>query len=78
VTVSVGAAQRLRLASIATGALVVGAVTVRVANPMAVPGPSVSAIIPLLWAIGALIVVVLTQSWAPTLAWACALFWYRV
>jgi signal transduction histidine kinase len=73
VTVSVGAAQRLRLASIATGALVVGAVTVRVANPMAVPGPSVSAIIPLLWGIGALIVVVLTQSWAPTLAWAAAI-----
>ncbi len=63
----------LRLAAVATGALVAGAIVLRLANPYNLPGPSVSAVVPLLWAVGAFVVLLLTQAWAPTLAWIAAI-----
>ena len=68
-TVAVTTVRPLRLAAVATGALVAGAIVLRLANPYHLPGPSVSAVVPLLWAAGALVVLLLTQAWAPTLAW---------
>ncbi|HEY6570128.1 MAG TPA: hypothetical protein VIZ22_07565 [Candidatus Limnocylindrales bacterium] len=63
----------VRLAVVATGALVAGAIVLRLANPYHLPGPSVSAVVPLLWAAGALVVLLLTQAWAPTLGWIAAI-----
>lgn len=72
-TAAVATARPLRLVAVATGMLVVGAIVLRVANPYDLPVPSISAIVPLLWAAGALVVVLLTNAWAPTLAWLGAL-----
>lgn len=63
----------LSLASIATAALVGASLVVRLADPFGAPAPSPSDLVPHLWAIGALLVLVLTRSWAPTLAWSACL-----
>jgi signal transduction histidine kinase len=73
VTAAVATVRPLRLVVVATAALVVGAIVLRVANPYALPGPSISALVPLLWAVGALAVLLLTQAWAPTFAWLAAI-----
>jgi signal transduction histidine kinase len=65
-------ARKLILAALATAILVSASMVLRLVNPMALPGPSVSAIVPLLWGAGAVIVVVLTRSWAPAVAWIAA------
>jgi hypothetical protein len=65
--------RSLALASIAVAVLVGATLLVRLANPYGAPGPSPSGLIPMLWAIGALVVLVLTASWAPTLAWTAAI-----
>src|SRR6188472_4357178 len=63
--------RALRLATVATIALVVGALLLRVRDPFDAPPPQPSDLVPHLWAVGAIVVIVLTQSWAPTIAW-CA------
>ena len=66
-------ARKLVVAAVATGLLVGAALVVRLANPMDLAGPSVSAMVPLLWGAGAVIVLVLTRSWAPAGAWGAAI-----
>jgi signal transduction histidine kinase len=65
--------RALGLASIASGALVGASLLVRLANPFGSPPPTPSDLVPHLWAIGALLVLVLTRGWAPTLAWSASL-----
>ncbi len=65
--------RALRLASSAAVALVAASIALRLADPFSMPGPSISAIVPILWAVGALVVVGLTHSWAPTLGWAAVI-----
>ena len=64
--------RALRLATAATAALVGGSLLLRLLNPFGAPVATPSDIVPHLWGIGALLVVLLTHSWAPTLAW-CSL-----
>ncbi len=64
--------RSLRLATVATIALVVGALLLRIRDPFDAPPPQPSDLVPHLWAVGAIVVIVLTQSWAPTLAWCAA------
>ena len=49
-----------------------GSLLLRLLNPFARPDPTVSDLVPHLWGIGALVVIVLTHSWAPTIAWCAA------
>ena len=63
--------RALRLATTATAALVGGSFLVRLLSPFAGPPATTSDLVPHLWGIGALLVVLLVHSWAPTLAW-CA------
>jgi signal transduction histidine kinase len=63
--------RALRLASAAAAALVAGSLLLRLANPFALPPPEPSDLVPHLWGFGALLVLVLTSGWAPTLGW-CA------
>ncbi len=65
--------RALRLASWAAAAVVGGLVALRLTDPFDLPGPSISAIVPILWAVGALVVLGLTHSWAPTLGWAAVI-----
>ncbi len=65
--------RALGLATVAAAALVGGSLLVRLANPFGGPSPSPSDLVPHLWGIGALLVLVLTRSWAPTLAWSASL-----
>ncbi len=65
--------RALGLASVASAALVGGSLLVRLANPFGGPSPTPSDLVPHLWGIGALLVLVLTRSWAPTLAWSASL-----
>jgi signal transduction histidine kinase len=60
----------LKLATLTTGALIAMSLGLRVLNPFGVPEPDPSDWVPHLWAIGALTVVALTHTWAPTLAWS--------
>lgn len=62
--------RALGLASAATAALVVGSLLLRLANPYAVSGPTPSDLVPHLWGLGAILVMTLTQSWAPTIGWS--------
>ncbi len=68
-----GLSRALGLASIAGSALVAAAIALRVVDPAGLPGPSVSALVPILWGLGALVVLGLTRSWAPTLAWVAVI-----
>ena len=61
--------RSMRLATIVTGVLIVSSLLLRVLNPFGLPPSDVSDWVPHLWAIGAFAVVILTQAWAPTLAW---------
>jgi len=54
--------RALRLASWAAAAVVGGLVALRLTDPFDLPGPSISAIVPILWAVGALVVLGLTHS----------------
>jgi signal transduction histidine kinase len=63
--------RALRLATAASAALIGGSFLVRLLNPFGAPLPTASDLVPHLWGIGALLVVLLTHAWAPTLAW-CA------
>lgn len=65
--------RALRLATAATAALVGLSLLVRLANPFGAPPPSVSDYVPHLWGIGALIILLLSQTWAPTLAWTASI-----
>ncbi len=65
--------RALGLATVAVAALVGGSLLVRLANPFGGPSPTPSDLVPHLWGIGALLVLVLTRSWAPTLAWSASL-----
>ena len=71
--VATDAARKLILAALATALLVSASMALRLVNPMNLPGPSVSALVPLLWGAGAVIVLVLTRSWAPAVAWGAAI-----
>ncbi len=62
----------LAIATAATAALVGGSLLLRLLNPFAAPDPTISDLVPHLWGIGALVVIVLTYSWAPTIAWCAA------
>ncbi len=66
------AARSLLVAALATALLVVGAIALRLI-PIGVPGPNVSAVVPLLWGAGAVVVLALTRSWAPAVAWGAAI-----
>ena len=68
--VYVRASRALKLATLTTGALIGGSLALRVINPFGVPDPDPSDWVPHLWALGGLVVVALTFSWAPTLAWS--------
>lgn len=70
--VAVDAARKLIEVAIACALLVAAATVLRLVNPIGLPGPSVSAIVPLLWGVGAVLVLVLTRSWAPAVAWGAA------
>jgi signal transduction histidine kinase len=63
----------LGLASVASAALIGTSLLVRLAEPFGAAPPTTSDLVPHLWAIGALLVLVLTRSWAPTLAWSACL-----
>ena len=65
--------RALGLASVASAALVGASLLVRLASPFGGPSPTPSDLVPHLWGIGALLVLVLTRSWAPTLAWSAGL-----
>jgi len=65
--------RALWLAVVATASLVGVALAVRILNPFGAPEPSVSDLVPHLWGIGALVVLLLTQAWAPTFAWCAAI-----
>ena len=64
--------RALRLASVAAAALVAGSLLLRVANPFGAPPPEPSDLIPHLWGIGALLLLVLTSGWAPTIGWSAS------
>ena len=64
--------RALRLAAVATIALAVGALLLRMLDPFGAPSPTASDLVPHLWAVGAIVVIALTNSWAPTLAWCAA------
>ena len=49
-----------------------GSLLLRLLNPFSAPDPTVSDLVPHLWGIGALVVIVLTRAWAPTIAWCAA------
>lgn len=63
----------LRLAAAATIALVAGSLLVRLVNPFGAPEATPSDLVPHLWGIGAVVVILLTWTWAPTLAWCAAI-----
>ena len=65
-----GVPRALKLAALTTGALIAMSLALRVLNPFGVPRPDVSDWVPHLWALGALTVVALTHTWAPTIAWS--------
>jgi signal transduction histidine kinase len=58
------------LATLTTAILVASSLALRVLNPFGVPPPDPSDWVPHLWALGALLVVALTHTWAPTIAWS--------
>ena len=58
-----------RVAWVATTVLVVGSLLLRLVVPFGPRPPTPRTYVPHLWAIAALVVVALAQSWAPTLAW---------
>jgi hypothetical protein len=64
--------RALRLAVSAAAALVTGSFLLRLVNPSGAPEPQASDLVPHLWGVGALLLVLLTHAWAPTLAW-CSL-----
>ena len=70
--VAPAAARSLLLAALAAALLVIGATALRLI-PIGVPGPTVSAVVPLLWGAGAVIVLALTRTWAPAVAWGAAI-----
>jgi signal transduction histidine kinase len=61
--------RALRLATAAVALLVAGSLLLRLVDPFHVPEMTASDLVPHLWGVGALLVVVLAQSWAPTIAW---------
>jgi signal transduction histidine kinase len=63
----------LGLASAAAASLVGASLIVRLANPFGSPPPATSDLVPHLWGIGALLILVLTRSWAPTVAWSAGI-----
>ena len=63
--------RALRLASVVAAALVAGSLLLRLANPFGAPPSEPSDLIPHLWGVGALLLLVLTSGWAPTVGW-CA------
>ncbi len=65
--------RALRLSAIASTAIGAVAIALRVVDPYGLPGPSVSALVPILWGLGALVVLGLVHAWAPTLGWAAAI-----
>jgi len=65
-----GVPTALKLATATTGSLIAMSLALRVLNPFGVPAPDASDWVPHLWAIGALTVVALTHTWAPTVAWS--------
>jgi signal transduction histidine kinase len=65
--------RALRLATAAAAALIGGSFLLRLVNPFASPPPDPSDLVPHLWGIGALLMVVLVHSWAPTLAWTATI-----
>ena len=60
---------RPNVATATTAVLVAGSMALRVLNPFAAPAPDPSDWVPHLWGLGALVVVALTHTWAPTIAW---------
>jgi signal transduction histidine kinase len=62
--------RAFKVAALTTGALIGASLALRVLNPFGVPPPDVSDWVPHLWAMGALTVVALTHTWAPTIAWS--------
>jgi signal transduction histidine kinase len=64
--------RSLRLAAVATIALAIGSLLLRIIDPFNGPPPEASDLVPHLWAVGAIVVIALTNSWAPTLAWCAA------
>lgn len=65
--------RALGVASVASGALVGASLLVRLGDPFLGPPPTTSDLVPHLWGVGALLVLVLTRAWAPTLAWSAGL-----
>ena len=61
--------RSLRLATAAAAALIAGSLALRILNPFGAPPPDPSDWVPHLWAMGALTLVALTHTWAPTVAW---------
>lgn len=64
--------RALRLASAATETVVAGSLLLRLADPFGAPPPEPSDLVPHLWGIGALLVLVLTSGWAPTIGWTAS------
>jgi len=64
--------RALRLASAATATVVIGSLLLRLADPFGAPPPEPSDLVPHLWGIGALVVLVLTSGWAPTIGWSAS------
>ena len=64
--------RALRMASVATATVVTGSLLLRMANPLGAPSPEPSDLVPHLWGIGALVVLLLTAGWAPTIGWSAS------
>jgi signal transduction histidine kinase len=64
-----GVTRPLGLATVVVAVLVAGSLALRMLNPFAAPEATPSDLVPHLWGVAALVVVVLSQAWAPTLAW---------
>jgi signal transduction histidine kinase len=62
-------ARALRLAAVTTAILMAGSLLLRVLNPFGAPPADASDWVPHLWAFGSLMLLALTNTWAPTLAW---------
>ncbi len=68
-----GVTRPLRRVAAAAAVMVAVAIALRVVNPFGLPGPTVSALVPVLWGLGALVVLSLVHAWAPTFAWAAVI-----
>jgi signal transduction histidine kinase len=62
--------RAFKLAALTTGALIALSLSLRVLDPFGVSSQEVSDWVPHLWAMGALTIVALTHTWAPTIAWS--------